>query len=54
MKHNPWKENPYYPVSEWQDEVQSDNTRLGYFDWVQHQMEGEDEYTTDHRLNFCD
>ena len=39
---DPWIENPYYPVSEWQDEVRSNDTRLGYADWVVHQEEADD------------
>jgi hypothetical protein len=30
-----WGEHPDFPVSDWQDEVASDETRLGYWIWVE-------------------
>ena len=36
---NPWKVHPNYPVEDWQDEVSANDTRLGYKDWVDHQIE---------------
>lgn len=29
-----WGDHPVHPVSEWKQEVQADNTRLGYWQWV--------------------
>ena len=35
-----WKENhPIYPIDAWKEEVWSCNTRLGYEEWVEHQVE---------------
>lgn len=34
-----WDEHPDYPASDWQHEVSEDNTRLGYWDWVGHEIE---------------
>jgi len=31
-----WGEHPDYPVSDWQYEVANGDTRLGYWDWVEH------------------
>uniref|UniRef100_A0A6M3IMI3 Uncharacterized protein n=1 Tax=viral metagenome TaxID=1070528 RepID=A0A6M3IMI3_9ZZZZ len=36
---NVWDENPEYPRSDWKDEVNNDDTNLGYWDWVEHQIE---------------
>ena len=33
-----------HPVSEWKQEVQADNTRLGYWQWVATLLEVEEEY----------
>lgn len=30
-----WSEDSDYPVADWQHEVAEDNTRLGYWDWVE-------------------
>ena len=38
-----WEEHPYYPVSDWQAEVEADDTRLGYWEWVYKQEEGDDD-----------
>lgn len=29
-----WGEHPEYPRGDWRDEVQTDDTQLGYWDWV--------------------
>ncbi|KKM94607.1 hypothetical protein LCGC14_1196500 [marine sediment metagenome] len=34
-----WSEDKEYPVSRWRDEVICDDTRLGYWEWVEHQKE---------------
>lgn len=36
---DPWAEDPKFPASEWRREAWEDNTRLGYWEWVQHQRE---------------
>lgn len=33
--------HPDFPYEEWQDQVQNNNTRLGYWDWVVNEMENE-------------
>lgn len=39
-----WGEHPEWPMSEWQLEAGEGNTRLGYWEWVSHQLESmEDE-----------
>ena len=38
---NPWLEDANFPVSDWQDEVRANDTRLGYPEWVEHQKESE-------------
>jgi len=38
---DPWVEDPEYPVSDWQYDVQNGDTRLGYPDWVLHQQEAD-------------
>ena len=37
----PWGTHPDYPLSDWQYEVNNDDTRLGYWDWVAAQIETE-------------
>lgn len=37
-------EHPDHPVSDWQYEVANNSTRIGYSDWVQHQLESEPDY----------
>ena len=39
-----WGDHPVHPVSEWKQEVQADNTRLGYWQWVATLLEVEEEY----------
>ncbi len=34
-----WDEDPDYPISDWKYEVENNDTRLGYADWVQHERE---------------
>lgn len=34
-----WGEHPDYPQKEWADEVADDATRLGYWDWVEQQID---------------
>lgn len=34
-----WDEHPDHPVGDWQSEVEADDTRLGYWDWVLVQMD---------------
>jgi len=29
-----WGEHPEYPVADWQQEVSSDHTHRGYWEWV--------------------
>ncbi len=34
-----WGSDPDYPVADWQYEVANDDTRLGYWEWVEAQRE---------------
>jgi hypothetical protein len=34
---DPWGEDEEYPVQDWRMEVANDDTRLGYWDWVDNQ-----------------
>ena len=36
---DPWRSHPDYPREDWQDEVSSGDTNLGYHDWVSHKTE---------------
>lgn len=38
-----WDVDPEFPVEDWRAEVQNDETRLGYWDWVDAQREAETE-----------
>jgi hypothetical protein len=38
---DPWGQHPKYPRSDWADEVRSDGTWIGYWDWVESQLEDE-------------
>lgn len=29
-----WDENSEYPLSDWKEEVANNETRLGYWDWI--------------------
>lgn len=40
-----WDEIPGYPVSDWQMEVASDDTRLGYLDWADAGMQLDKDFT---------
>jgi len=43
-----WDEHTIYPVADWQHEVAEDSTRLGYREWVEHQIELNEDDTTDY------
>mgnify|MGYP001326924108 CR=1 FL=1 len=34
-----WEAHPDHPVESWQSEVEADDTRLGYWEWVACQIE---------------
>lgn len=34
-----WIEHSDYPISAWKEAVAKDSTRLGYWDWVDSQLE---------------
>jgi hypothetical protein len=34
-KYGHWGEHPENPVSDWKTEVEADETRLGYWEWVE-------------------
>ena len=34
-----WDEDPSYPLADWRYEVKHDETRLGYWKWVELQKE---------------
>lgn len=34
-----WGSHPDYPVGDWRNEAANDETRLGYWAWVVHQIE---------------
>ena len=36
---NPWMDNHEYPTEDWQAEVAANDTRLGYLEWIEHQIE---------------
>lgn len=39
-----WANDPEHPVGDWKYEVENNDTRLGYWEWVQARKdEGEDE-----------
>lgn len=40
-----WAEHPKYPVSDWQYEVANGDTRHGYWQWVENQMQWGKEHT---------
>ena len=35
VPQNPWKEDPFYPMSDWQYEVVNGDTLRGYWEWVE-------------------
>ena len=39
MAEDLWGEHPIYSRDDWQSEVLQENTQLGYWDWVGHQLE---------------
>jgi hypothetical protein len=39
VKRSETEEHPDYPLIDWRDEVQNMYTTLGYWDWVEHQLE---------------
>jgi hypothetical protein len=38
-----WGEHPDHPVADWQAEVANDETRLGYWYWVEARLDSADE-----------
>ena len=43
-----WGEYPYFLRTDWRDEVAAQDTHLGYWDWVIHQLESaHDDWDTD-------
>ncbi len=38
MQGTNWGRHPDYPMAVWQDEVANLDTRLGYWEWVQHRL----------------
>lgn len=46
--YHQWGEHPTFPLADWRAEVASDDTRLGYWEWVANQLEihGNDQNTT--------
>ena len=34
-----WEDDPEFPVEDWKYEVANGDTRLGYFEWVEHQRD---------------
>ncbi len=36
-----WGQHPDYPVADWQAEIENNDTRLGYWEWVEHQRAGD-------------
>jgi hypothetical protein len=36
-----WEEDPDYPVADWKYEVANGNTRMGYWEWVECNRDGE-------------
>lgn len=38
-----WGEHPDYPASDWAGEAASDETRLGYWEWVLNKIENSDD-----------
>jgi hypothetical protein len=42
LPDNYWAEDPDWPVQDWQAEVSNDDTRLGYWPWVENMKTLED------------
>ena len=38
-QHGIWGSHPTWPTDDWKSEVDNDDTRLGYWEWVVHQIE---------------
>lgn len=38
-KYGVWSEHPEWPVEDWKTEVENNDTRAGYWDWVASQIE---------------
>lgn len=38
---DPWAEHPCAPLEDWKFEVQNDDTRLGYWEWVDALLDGD-------------
>lgn len=38
-----WDEHPDYPIEDWKYEVANDDTRRGYWEWVDSQIEQAEE-----------
>jgi hypothetical protein len=36
-------EDEWFPREDWREDVRADGTQLGYFDWVIHNIESQDE-----------
>jgi len=41
--HGTWGEDPDFPVEDWQHGVANDETRLGYWEWVEARIDERDE-----------
>ncbi len=41
LPENLWKEDPLYPMSDWQLEVANKDTLRGYWEWVESKKEAE-------------
>jgi len=41
-RDNLWGEYEEYPVSDWQEEVANDDTRRGYWSWVEAKVESDE------------
>ncbi len=47
-----WGSDPEFPVGDWQYEVSNDETRQGYWEWVE-QKKDEEEAEREHDLSSC-
>jgi len=41
VQYGSWGEHPEHSLEDWRYEVANDDTRLGYWEWVAHRIEGE-------------
>ena len=39
LKYDTWGSHPIHPVEDWQHEVSNDETRLGYWEWVESRLD---------------